>query len=158
MARTSWLLQSQLQWTMSLVSLTRVSGFQRCGPLCCSRCCNAMLSVCLSLPPSPLSFLQTIRGSYISWFSGEMFTGGDVINRNYTLSEMPLFVRSGSIIPMRTNDFGRFGCLYQCNTFLFLTTRASWISSADSRDSQTDGVCWRCSSVCSQAVFITLML
>ena len=36
-----------------------------------------------------------------------MFTGGDVINRNYTLSEMPLFVRSGSIIPMRTNDFGR---------------------------------------------------
>jgi hypothetical protein len=60
------------------------------------------LSVCLSL-----SLLQTIRGSYISWFGGEMFTGGDVINRNYTLSEMPLFVRSGSIIPMRTNDFGR---------------------------------------------------
>ena len=80
---------------------------------------GAVMPCCpsVSLPPSPLSFLQTIRGSYMSWFSGEMFTGGDVINRNYTLSEMPLFVRSGSIIPMRTNDFGRFGYLYQCNTY-----------------------------------------
>ena len=46
-----------------------------------------------------------------------MFAGGDVINRNYTLSEMPLFVRSGSIIPMRTNDFGR--SRYICGNCLF---------------------------------------
>lgn len=37
-----------------------------------------------------------------------MFVGGEVINSNYTLSEMPLFVKSGSIIPMRIDDFGTY--------------------------------------------------
>ena len=59
-----------------------------------------LLSLSLSL------LLQTLRGSYVSWFSGEMFAGDEVITRNYTLSEMPVFVKSGSIIPMRTDDFG----------------------------------------------------
>ena len=66
----------------------------------------------LSLPPPLIHcyhfHLKTVRGSYISWFSGEMFTGDQVLSRNYTLYEMPVFVKSGSIIPMRTDDFGKY--------------------------------------------------
>ena len=50
--------------------------------------------------------VQSDGGSYISWFSGEMFSGGDVYDRNYSLYEIPLFVQAGSIIPMKSDDFG----------------------------------------------------
>ena len=107
--------------------------------------------------------IQTIRGSYISWLGGEILAGGEVISRNYTLSEMPLFVKSGSIIPMRTDDFGmRVYISVQCNTCLCyclclssllvlvaIFFRAPWISSGDTKDAQANGVCWRCSSVCT---------
>ncbi|KAL5486960.1 hypothetical protein EMCRGX_G019505 [Ephydatia muelleri] len=48
-------------------------------------------------------------GTYISWFSGEKFDGPQTVNRSFTLSEIPLFVRDGSIIPMRTDDFAPLG-------------------------------------------------
>ena len=50
--------------------------------------------------------MQSEQGSYISWFSGEMFSGDNVYHRNYTLYEVPVFVQAGSIIPMKTDDFG----------------------------------------------------
>ena len=50
----------------------------------------------------PPSFSQ---GSYISWFSGERLTGPQVVTRSFTLPEMAVYTREGSIIPMRTDDF-----------------------------------------------------
>ena len=35
-----------------------------------------------------------------------MFSGDHVYDRNYTLYEIPVLVRAGSIIPMKTDDFG----------------------------------------------------
>lgn len=48
-----------------------------------------------------------LQGSYISWFSGEYVTGPVTITRTFTLAEMPVYVREGSIIAMRTDDFGK---------------------------------------------------
>ncbi len=47
------------------------------------------------------------QSTYISWFGGEMVTGPKAINRTFTLSEIPVYVRAGSIIAMRTDDFGQ---------------------------------------------------
>jgi alpha-glucosidase (family GH31 glycosyl hydrolase) len=54
----------------------------------------------------PPTFLQ---GSYISWFSGERLTGPQIVTRSFTLPEMPVYAREGSIIPMRTHDFSPLG-------------------------------------------------
>ena len=51
-------------------------------------------------------YVQSEQGNYISWFSGEVFQGGLVYTRNYTLSEIPIFVQAGSIIPMKAEGFG----------------------------------------------------
>lgn len=48
---------------------------------------------------------SALQGSYISWFTGERVTGPVVIARTFTLAEMPVYAREGSIIPMRTDDF-----------------------------------------------------
>ena len=53
----------------------------------------------VSSPPPPP------QGSYISWFSGERLTGPQVVTRTFTLPEMPVYAREGSIIPLRTDDF-----------------------------------------------------
>jgi len=53
------------------------------------------------------SYLPT-KGTFISWFSGEMITGPQNITRNFTISEIPVYVRAGGIIPMRTEDFCEF--------------------------------------------------
>ena len=45
------------------------------------------------------------QGTYISWFSGELIKGPAVVKRTFTLWEMPLFAKEGSIIAMRTDDF-----------------------------------------------------
>ena len=38
------------------------------------------------------------QGTYISWFSGELIKGPAVVKRTFTLWEMPLFAKEGSII------------------------------------------------------------
>ncbi len=58
-------------------------------------------------PMSPDSLLATERiwippGSWIEWNSGERLTGPQVVERHYSLEEIPIFVRSGSIIPMQS--------------------------------------------------------
>ena len=40
------------------------------------------------------------RGQWHDWWSGEVHQGGQEIERNVDLATMPLFVRSGSIIPL----------------------------------------------------------
>ena len=98
--------------------------------------------------------MQTTLGSgFVSWFSGEMLTGGQTVTRNYTLSESPVFVRSGSIIPMRTDNFGRNTCTISCCLrlqvwcFFFPILRTYWISSADTKKSQGHGIRWWCTNV-----------
>lgn len=46
-----------------------------------------------------------LQGSYISWFSGEYITGPVTITRTFTLAEMPVYAKEGSIIAVRTDDF-----------------------------------------------------
>jgi len=58
------------------------------------------------LSPSLLFLLfSPSQGTFISWFSGEMIAGPQNITRNFTLSEIPVYVRAGAIIPMKTDDF-----------------------------------------------------
>ena len=117
---------------------------------------RTILLFSLFLPPSLFHcyhiHLQTVRGSYISWFSGEMFAGDQVLSRNYTLYEMPVFVKSGSIIPMRTDDFSKYiehgiYVIFWLYIILLFVFRATRISRGDSKKSQTSCFCWRCSSV-----------
>ena len=65
--------------------------------------------MCLSILLCP-PFSTPIQGTFISWFSGEMISGPQNITRNFSLSEIPVYVRAGAIIPMRTDDFCRFTC------------------------------------------------
>ena len=65
--------------------------------------------MCLSIFLCP-PFSTPIQGTFISWFSGEMISGPQNITRNFSLSEIPVYVRAGAIIPMRTDDFCRFTC------------------------------------------------
>ena len=46
-----------------------------------------------------------MQGTYISWTTGKMYSGPQIINETYTLYEMPLFVKAGSIIPMKVDGF-----------------------------------------------------
>ena len=66
---------------------------------------------CLSSPLLLPPFSTPMQGTFISWFSGEMISGPQIITRNFSLSEIPVYVRPGAIIPMRTDDFCRFTCL-----------------------------------------------
>ena len=40
------------------------------------------------------------KGQWFDYFSGAMITGDQVIDRKYTLDQVPVFVKAGSIIPM----------------------------------------------------------
>lgn len=46
------------------------------------------------------------QGTYISWFSGEMIIGPQIIARSFALWETPVYAREGAIIPMRTDNLG----------------------------------------------------
>ena len=71
---------------------------------------NTNACKCLSISLLP-PFSTHVQGTFISWFSGEMISGPQIITRNFSLSEIPVYVRAGSIIPMRTDEFSRFTCL-----------------------------------------------
>lgn len=52
------------------------------------------------------------KGSYICWQSGEYIDAEKApitVTKSFTLYEIPVFVKTGSIIPMRTDDFGTIG-------------------------------------------------
>ncbi len=51
-----------------------------------------------------VSFTLPAGGEWVDWRSGECFDGGSVISREYPLDEFPLFVRKGSIIPLKDGD------------------------------------------------------
>jgi len=40
-------------------------------------------------------------GEWIEWSTGTILAGGKFVNRTYTLSETPVFIRAGAIIPMQ---------------------------------------------------------
>ncbi|OAQ38972.1 hypothetical protein A5893_13115 [Pedobacter psychrophilus] len=39
------------------------------------------------------------KGDWIEWFSGEVFSGEQEIQRNFSLEEYPVYVKAGSVIP-----------------------------------------------------------
>ncbi len=41
-------------------------------------------------------------GTWIEWYSGKRLHGPAVVKRQYSLNDIPIFVRAGSIIPMQT--------------------------------------------------------
>eukprot|EP00698_Gefionella_okellyi_P018500 TRINITY_DN5552_c0_g1_i1.p1 TRINITY_DN5552_c0_g1~~TRINITY_DN5552_c0_g1_i1.p1 ORF type:complete len:938 (-),score=168.17 TRINITY_DN5552_c0_g1_i1:17-2830(-) len=49
------------------------------------------------------------QGNWVEWFSGQLFKGPAVISPNYALDEIPVFVRAGSIIPLRMDDIPSLG-------------------------------------------------
>jgi alpha-glucosidase len=62
------------------------------------------------------------EGSYVSWISGEVVKGPQIVQRHFTLHEMPLFAKAGAIIPMRTDDFSPLGSAQEIPTSLKLMT------------------------------------
>ncbi|WP_299216604.1 glycoside hydrolase family 31 protein [uncultured Aquimarina sp.] len=40
------------------------------------------------------------EGNWFEWSTGEKYKGGEIINKNYMLKELPLYIKEGSIIPM----------------------------------------------------------
>ncbi|MBQ4820190.1 glycoside hydrolase family 31 protein [Aquimarina sp. MMG016] len=40
------------------------------------------------------------KGTWYQWSTGQRIEGGKVVKKNYTLKELPLYVKEGSIIPM----------------------------------------------------------
>ncbi len=60
----------------------------------------------VATPLSPDSMLSTKRiwlppGEWIEWWTGVKLTGPVVVDRSFALDEIPLYVRSGAIIPMQ---------------------------------------------------------
>jgi len=47
------------------------------------------------------------EGEWIEWFTGTVLQGGKVVNRTFTLEEIPVYIKSGSIIPMQVRDANR---------------------------------------------------
>jgi len=47
------------------------------------------------------------EGEWIEWFTGTVLKGGKVVNRTFTLEEIPVYIKSGSIIPMQVRDANR---------------------------------------------------
>ncbi len=41
-------------------------------------------------------------GTWIEWYSGARLEGPQVVQRHYTLDEIPIFVRAGAVIPMQS--------------------------------------------------------
>ena len=50
-----------------------------------------------------VSFRLPAEGEWVDWNTGETFPGGTAIHRQYGLDEFPLFVRKGSVIPLKEN-------------------------------------------------------
>jgi alpha-glucosidase (family GH31 glycosyl hydrolase) len=44
------------------------------------------------------------EGEWIEWFSGTVLKGGKVVKRTFTLEEIPVYVKNGSIIPMYSRE------------------------------------------------------
>ncbi len=40
------------------------------------------------------------EGSWVEWYSGQCFTGNQILERYFDLDEIPVYVRAGAIIPM----------------------------------------------------------
>ncbi len=41
------------------------------------------------------------RGAWVEWFSGRTFAGPVTVERSYSLEEIPVFVKAGSVVPMQ---------------------------------------------------------
>lgn len=41
-------------------------------------------------------------GTWIDWYSGEKLQGPEIVEQHYTLSEIPILVRDGAVIPMQS--------------------------------------------------------
>lgn len=66
---------------------------------------NDILAAPVTTPLNPVyntsqkSVFIPPTGVFVHWQSGEVFQGPQELTRNYTLAEMPLFARTGAIIP-----------------------------------------------------------
>jgi len=51
-------------------------------------------------------FCVHLQGTFICWSTGEWVKGNVEISKKFTLSEIPVFVKTSSIIPMKPDNFG----------------------------------------------------
>ena len=66
---------------------------------------NDMIISPITSPPDSLTRLTIQKiwipdGKWIEWFSGSLLEGGNIIERKFSLQEIPVYVRAGAIIPM----------------------------------------------------------
>ncbi|KAH3746121.1 glycoside hydrolase [Pelomyxa schiedti] len=60
-------------------------------------------------------------GTWIEWFSGNVFVGSSNLDREYTLHETPVFVKAGAVIPMLPSNKKLLGSAQSTYTALHLT-------------------------------------
>ena len=57
-----------------------------------------------------VEFHLPLDGEWIDFFTGDKYSAGELVKRTYPLSQFPLFVKSGAIIPMNiSNDITGIG-------------------------------------------------
>eukprot|EP01105_Mastigella_eilhardi_P024390 TRINITY_DN6356_c0_g1_i1.p1 TRINITY_DN6356_c0_g1~~TRINITY_DN6356_c0_g1_i1.p1 ORF type:complete len:894 (+),score=191.79 TRINITY_DN6356_c0_g1_i1:360-2684(+) len=61
------------------------------------------------------------EGTWVEWFSGDVYTGPKTIKLSYTLDEIPIFVKAGAIIPMLPADHQLLGSAQEDYTSVLFT-------------------------------------
>jgi alpha-glucosidase (family GH31 glycosyl hydrolase) len=71
--------------------------------------CNDILAAPITSPIDSISLLASKEiwlpeGEWFEWFTGTILKGPTVIKRNFSLEEIPIFVKAGAIIPMQLTE------------------------------------------------------
>lgn len=67
---------------------------------------DQMLAAPITIPADPVSSLATEKvwlpkGNWIEWPTGKHFKGPTLINRSFSIDQIPIYVREGAIVPMQ---------------------------------------------------------
>lgn len=65
---------------------------------------NSLFTKAITSDNDHVTFHLPQEGEWIDWWTGEIFSPGSEISRNYSLDQFPLFVRKGAVIPLDIAD------------------------------------------------------
>lgn len=65
---------------------------------------DAIFTKAITSSDNKVSFSLPKDGEWIDFWSGKKYTGGTLFSQEYPLTQFPLFIKSGSIVPMKIED------------------------------------------------------
>ncbi len=65
---------------------------------------NDLFTKAITSDNNNVSFTLPTEGDWVDFFTGTHYEGGTKVSRTYALTEFPLFVRSGSILPLQVES------------------------------------------------------